>query len=76
MKFNRKIIFIHSIFFFTFLISGCASLVKLVAGKNGLEIPQIVAHLEGSNHGCDSPNLGNSSILSQKEFVLKCLSTS
>jgi len=43
---RRKIIFISSIFLFTFLISGCASLVKLVAGKNGLEIPQIVAHLE------------------------------
>ena len=47
MKFNRKIIFIHFIFFI-FLISGCASLVKLVAGKNGLGIPQIVAHLEPS----------------------------
>jgi len=48
MKFNRKIIFIHSIFFFAFLISGCASLAKLVVGKNGIEIPQIVAHLEPS----------------------------
>jgi uncharacterized protein YceK len=46
MKFNRKIIFIHSIFFFVFFISGCASLAKLVVGENGIEIPQIVAHLE------------------------------
>ncbi len=48
MKFNRKTIFLNLIFSFVFLISGCASLAKLAVGKNGVEIPQIVAHLEPS----------------------------
>ena len=48
MKFNRKLIFIHSLFCFAFFISGCVSLAKLVVGENGVEIPQIVAHLEPS----------------------------
>ena len=46
MKFNRTILFINSIFLFAFLVSGCASFTKLAVGKRGIEIPQIVAHLE------------------------------
>ncbi len=45
---TKKIILINSIFLSVFFISGCASLVKLAVGKNGMEIPQIVAHLEPS----------------------------
>jgi len=51
MKLNGKTIFLNSIFFFVFLISGCASLAKLVVGKDGIEIPQIIAHLEPSLAG-------------------------
>jgi len=51
MKFNRKTIFINLIFLFVFFISGCAFLAKLVVGKNGVEIPQIIAHLEPSLAG-------------------------
>ena len=34
------------ILLFSFYICGCASIAKLVIGKRGIEIPQIVAHLE------------------------------
>lgn len=46
MRFKRKTIYINLIFLFVFLTCGCASLAKLVVGKNGVEIPQIIAHLE------------------------------
>ncbi len=46
MKLNRKIIFLNIILLFVFLAGGCASMAKFVVGKNGLKIPQIVAHLE------------------------------
>ena len=48
MKCKRKIIFVSLIFLNTFIVSGCASLAKLAVGKNGVEIPQVVAHLEPS----------------------------
>lgn len=34
------------ILLFSFFVSGCGSLAKIIVGKRGLEIPQIVAHLE------------------------------
>lgn len=46
MNIVRKIILIHLIFLPVFFISGCASLAKFVLGKDGLKVPQIVAHLE------------------------------
>lgn len=46
MESKKRRIFISFLFLFTFLISGCASLAKLVVEKKGIEIPQIVAHLE------------------------------
>lgn len=42
MKVSRKI---YALFLAAFVTAGCAPLAKLVVGKNGLEIPQIVAHL-------------------------------
>lgn len=48
MEFCRKIIVLHFILLLAFLVTGCASLAKFVIGQNGIEIPQIVAHLEPS----------------------------
>lgn len=48
IKFKRKIIVTNLISFLIFSICGCASLAKLVVGKNRLEIPQIIAYLEPS----------------------------
>lgn len=63
MKFNRKIISVNLIFLSAFLICGCASLAKLVVGKNGVEIPQIIAHLE--------PSLANDRITVSGKIIIE-----
>ncbi len=46
MKFSRKINFRDIILLFVLFISGCASIAKLAIGRDGLQVPQIVAHLQ------------------------------
>jgi hypothetical protein len=62
MEVKKKIKFIGLIFSI-FLLSGCAPLVRLVVGQNGVEIPQIVAHLE--------PSIANNKIIVSGKIVIQ-----
>lgn len=63
MDFIKKIILASSVFIAVFFISGCAHFAKLVVGKDGIEIPQIVAHLE--------PSLLNNKIIVLGKIVIQ-----
>ncbi|MFH1202063.1 MAG: hypothetical protein V1674_04135 [Candidatus Omnitrophota bacterium] len=54
---------IFSVILAAFIICGCASLVKLVVGKNSFKIPQIIAHLE--------PSLKNNKIIVSGKIVIQ-----
>ncbi|MGE5197392.1 MAG: hypothetical protein ACM3IL_02685, partial [Deltaproteobacteria bacterium] len=46
IRLNKNIVPTALISLSLFLLSGCASMVKFIAGTKTLEIPQIVAYLE------------------------------